>query len=50
MRSIIDLLMRAVRHRTQDRWVVLYIEWWLKAPVQFPEATQKPGTRGTPQG
>jgi len=29
-----DLLMRAVKKHAKDRWVVLYIERWLKAPVQ----------------
>lgn len=45
-----DLLMRAVRHHAQQRWVVLYIERWLKAPVQLADGTEQPGTRGTPQG
>ena len=26
-----DLLMRAVAHHTDERWVLLYIERWLKA-------------------
>ena len=29
-----ELLMRAVRKHAKDKWVVLYIERWLKAPVQ----------------
>ena len=45
-----DLLMRAVRHHTQDAWVRLYIERWLKAPVQLPDGTVQERTRGTPQG
>jgi retron-type reverse transcriptase len=28
-----DLLMRAVRKHTDCKWVILYIERWLKAPV-----------------
>ena len=28
-----DLLMRAVAHHTDERWVLLYIERWLKAPM-----------------
>lgn len=44
------LLMRAVRYHTQDNWVVLYIERWLKAPVQMPDGTQEQRTKGTPQG
>jgi group II intron reverse transcriptase/maturase len=45
-----DLLLRAVRHHTNCRWVLLYIERWLKAAVQMPDGTQEPRERGTPQG
>ncbi len=45
-----DLVMRAVAHHTQSTWVRLYIERWLRAPVQMPDGTTVPRTRGTPQG
>ena len=45
-----DLLMRAVRHHTQEKWVLLYIERWLKAPVQLPDGTTEERDQGTPQG
>ena len=45
-----DLLMRAVRHHTQDSWVVLYIERWLTAAVQLQDGTLQERSRGTPQG
>jgi group II intron reverse transcriptase/maturase len=45
-----DLLLRAVRHHTQQRWVVLYIERWLTAPVVCPDGSQQDRRRGTPQG
>jgi len=44
------LLMRAVRHHTDCRWVLLYIERWLDAPVQLADGTRVRGERGTPQG
>jgi len=44
------LLLKAVRHHTQERWVVMYIERWLKAPVQMLDGTMVTRTRGTPQG
>ena len=44
------LLLKAVRHHTQDRGVVMYIERWLKAPVQMLDGTMLARTRGTPQG
>jgi RNA-directed DNA polymerase len=45
-----DLLMRAVRRHTQCRWILLYIERWLEAPVQLPDGTLVQRERGTPQG
>src|SRR6516162_5980885 len=29
-----ELLLKAIRHHTDCPWVLLYIERWLKAPVQ----------------
>jgi group II intron reverse transcriptase/maturase len=45
-----DLLLRAVRKHTDSRWVLLYIERWLKAPVQMEDGTLQPREKGTPQG
>lgn len=45
-----DLLMRAVRHHTQERWILLYIERWLKADLILSDGTRCPRERGTPQG
>ena len=44
------LLMRAVRKHTTCPWVGLYIERWLKAPVQYEDGTVEARDRGTPQG
>jgi len=44
------LLMRAVRHHTDCKWVLLYIERWLRAPVSMPDGTLVSRERGTPQG
>lgn len=45
-----DLLMRAVRKHTSCQWVQLYIERWLKAPVQLQNGVVQPRNRSTPQG
>jgi len=45
-----ELLMRAVGKHAKDKWVVLYIERWLKAPVQEEDGTLVPREKGTPQG
>ncbi len=45
-----DLLMRAVRKHTQEKWILLYIERWLKAPVLMLDGKLEPRNLGTPQG
>jgi len=45
-----ELLMRAVRKHTESKWVLLYIERWLKAPFQKGDGTQNERMKGTPQG
>lgn len=45
-----ELLMKAVRKHTDNKWVILYIERWLKAPMQMPDGTIKERFSGTPQG
>jgi len=45
-----SLMMHAVRKHTDCPWVLLYIERWLKAPVETDDGTRLPGDRGTPQG
>jgi RNA-directed DNA polymerase len=44
------LLMRAVRKHTDCKWVLLYIERWLKAPVQGEDGSLIHRDKGTPQG
>jgi RNA-directed DNA polymerase len=45
-----DLVMRAVRHHDKTPWVLLYIERWLKAPVQRRDGSLEERTKGSPQG
>jgi RNA-directed DNA polymerase len=45
-----ELLLRAVHKHTACTWVRLYIERWLKAPMQLADGTLVPRTKGTPQG
>lgn len=44
------LLMRAVRRHMDCKWVLLYIERWLKAPVCMPDGNLLDREKGTPQG
>ena len=45
-----DLMLRAVQWHTQEQWMLLYVERWLKAPVQLPCGAVEARTMGTPQG
>ncbi len=45
-----ELMLKAVRHHTDCPWVLLYIERWLKAPVQMEDGSVVARTAGTPQG
>src|SRR6266481_4702778 len=45
-----DLMLRAVERHTDQKWVMLYVERWLKAPMRMPDGTLKERTQGTPQG
>ena len=42
--------MRAVRHHPQEKWVLLYIERWLRVPAPMPDGSEQQRERGTPQG
>lgn len=45
-----ELMMKAVEHHTTESWMVLYIQRWLKAPVQNKNGEIEEAVRGTPQG
>ncbi len=45
-----ELMLKAVRHHTDCPWVLLYIERWLKAPVQMEDGSIVTRCAGTPQG
>jgi RNA-directed DNA polymerase len=45
-----DLVVRAVRAVTDCRWVLLYVERWLRAPLERPDGVLEQRSKGTPQG
>lgn len=45
-----DLMLKAVAAHTDERWVLLYVERWLRAPLDTGDGDQKERDRGTPQG
>lgn len=44
------LLMKAIRHYCSDKWVLLYVERWLKAGIVQKDGIFEPSLFGTPQG
>ncbi|MCA1601030.1 MAG: group II intron reverse transcriptase/maturase [Acidobacteria bacterium] len=45
-----DLMVKAVEVNTDQKWVVLYVKRWLKAPIRMPDGQMVKRDRGTPQG
>lgn len=45
-----ELLMKAVKKHTDNKWVMIYIERWLKTPMQMPDGTLVEKTKGVMQG
>ena len=45
-----ELLLRALRKHTDVPWVLLYVERWLKAPMQGEDGSLESRDAGTPQG
>ena len=45
-----ELVLRAVQHFTDCRWVLLYVERWLRADVVLPDGRHERREKGTPQG
>jgi RNA-directed DNA polymerase len=45
-----DLVLKAVAHHTDERWVLLYVERWLKAPLQREDSSLIERDRGNPSG
>lgn len=44
------LMMKAVNHHTEKKWVRLYVERWLTAPIVKQGGEQVERIKGTPQG
>jgi RNA-directed DNA polymerase len=45
-----DLILKAVEHHTDQRWILLYVRRWLAAPIQQSDGSLVERDRGTPQG
>lgn len=45
-----DMLMQLLQHHTKEKWVLLYVERWLKAGVEQADGSIVARAKGTPQG
>lgn len=45
-----DIMLQLLQQHTQERWVMLYSERWLKAGVEQEDGSIMARTKGTPQG
>jgi group II intron reverse transcriptase/maturase len=45
-----DLMLRALARHTDQKWVLLYVERWLKAPMLMADGRLATRVKGTPQG
>jgi len=45
-----EIMMQLLRQHTQEKWVLLYAERWLKAGVEQEDGSILARTKGTPQG
>jgi len=45
-----ELMLKAVKHHVTEKWAILYIKRWLKAPVKLVSGSIEDRNLGTPQG
>ncbi len=45
-----ELVLRAVKKHTDQKWILLYVERWLPAPMRREDGTLVARERGSPQG
>lgn len=45
-----ELLMKAVHIHVKERWMLLYIERWLKVPYEYKDGNRTERVQGVPQG
>ena len=45
-----ELMMKAVKHYCTDKWILMYVERWLKAGIMQSDGTYLDRLTGTPQG
>lgn len=44
------IMMELLKQHTQEKWILMYVERWLKAGVEQEDGSITARTKGTPQG
>ena len=45
-----EIMLRLLQQHTQEKWVMMYVERWLKAGIEQEDGSIAERTKGTPQG
>lgn len=45
-----DYLIKLVERHTEEKWIIIYVERWLRTPFKMQDGTMVERTAGTPQG
>lgn len=45
-----NYLIKLVERHTEEKWIIIYVERWLKTPFKLQDGTMIERTAGTPQG
>ncbi|WP_250238971.1 MULTISPECIES: group II intron reverse transcriptase/maturase [Pseudomonadati] len=45
-----ELVLRSIKQHTSCKWVILYVERWMKAPIQLADGSKVIRNKGVPQG
>lgn len=45
-----EMVMQALQKHTTEKWVLMYVERWLKAPIEEKDGRLEYPTKGSPQG
>ena len=45
-----ELMMQIMRYYVSEKWILLYVERWLKSPIRGRNGKDEARTQGTPQG
>jgi retron-type reverse transcriptase len=45
-----ELMLKAVARHTDQKWVLMYVERWLRASMQMPDGTKVARVKGTRKG